>query len=118
GDELPELFGRDRFDSPRTGLQLELERVAEQRAEVLLLRPLGRMRLVRDGPAGPAIDVPPRVLPPGGQRQPSAWPAHADQLGRRARVVGSEDRAEDGDHDSELRLGVRKLLAIALVEPD
>ena len=86
--------------------------------EDLLLRPLGRMRLVRDGPAGPAIDVPPRVLPPGGQRQPSAWPAHADQLGRRARVVGSEDRAEDGDHDSELRLGVRKLLAIALVEPD
>jgi putative ATPase len=116
--ELPQLFRRIGLDPPGAGLQLELERLAEQPAHVLLLRPLGRVGLVRDRPPGPGVDFRPCVLPPRRERQPAAGSAHPRELGRGALVVGSEDRAEDRRDGAELRIRVREVLAVPLVEPD
>ena len=85
---------------------------------MLLLGPLARVGAVGQRPSGPLAAPPTIVLRPGGEREPAAGPADARELGRGALVVGREDRAERRGDRVELGVGVRKLLAVALVEPD
>src|SRR6185503_12208657 len=107
-----------RLDTPLAGLELELERVAEQPADVLLVRPLARVHVFDERSTRPRVCLLPVVGRPRRERQPAAWVADARQLGGGALVVGSEDRAEDGSDRAELPVRVRKILAVALVEAD
>jgi putative ATPase len=85
---------------------------------MLFLRPVVGVCPLRIGAPGPLVHARPVVLRPGRQREPSARPADASQLGRGPLVVGGEDRAEHGNDRVEPGVGVGKLLTIALLEPN
>src|SRR3954463_16652686 len=118
GGQLPELLARFSLDAPFPALQVEVERAVEQRTDVFLVRPLPGVRVLHVRSAGPRMRLRPVVGRPRSEREPAARATHARPLGCGALVVGSEDRTEGGGHCIELRVAVRQLLAVALVEPD
>src|SRR5213595_3166768 len=85
---------------------------------MLLLRPLARRRILDVRSPGPCVRLRPVVRRPGGERESATRTADAGELGRDAVMVGREDRAERGRDRVELRIGIRELLGVALVEPD
>src|SRR5262249_55921896 len=99
-------------------LQLELEGVAEQGANMLLLRPLAGVGVAGKYPAGFRMHLRPGIVRPGRERQPASRAADATELDGGPFVVECEDRAEGGGNGVELRICIRQLLAIALVELD
>src|ERR1051326_8883248 len=89
GNELPERFSRIRFDAPVPCLELALVGGAEQAPDMLLVRPLARIRLDRERPSGLRVLLRPSVSGPDSECAPSTTATDPTELGSRALVVQS-----------------------------
>jgi hypothetical protein len=115
---LPNALWRVEAGAPHARVELEVEGIAEEPAEVDLVAPARGIRVLRSDACDLVDGFQLRVGAPGRQAESAARPADARELARDGLVVRGEDGAEARGDDVEGRVLVGQVLGVALVPAD